>query len=78
MSSDEQEEYLGRFAAAPWRTVYTAARKKLEDGRFAGVMERAERVEAQWVRRRIPMDEGDTVLTWRVSRRRGRRAERAT
>src|SRR5271154_1483661 len=41
MSSDEQEEYLGRFAAAPWRTVYPAARKKIEDGRFAGGMERA-------------------------------------
>jgi len=78
MSSSEQEEYLGRFAAGPWRAVYTAAKKKLDDPKFAGVMGRRERIEAQWVCSRIPVDDGDGVLTYGVTRRRGTAAERRT
>jgi hypothetical protein len=68
MSTSEEEEYLGRFAAAPWRTVYTAAKKRLENAQFAGVMENHARVEAQWVCTPILVDQGDDVLTCRLTR----------
>lgn len=71
MSTSEQEEYLGRFATGLWRMVYTAAKKKLENARFAGVMENHERVEGQWVCTRILVDDGDDVLTYRLTRRKG-------
>lgn len=88
MSTSEQEEYLGRFATGPWRMVYTAATKKLENARFAGVMENHERVEGQWVCTKILVDDGaapysttvdhgDHVLTYCLTRRKGTPTGRA-